>query len=266
MASDAGGIDAALSGLLRQRLGQPGQSIAQSALKNCERDYQTLTGYFGLKQSLQFNIILAPLSEHMDGTGGAYHHSCLATDLYCDVQLTPDIDPDASNALVVAEELEVFQAVQAKGWQCGGSNGEGLSRVLASALYPGVLEGLGYVSAADWLNSRRRNFVWRTLPTDRSGLGNGCAVLFPELPTRATGLGVGQNLPGGRADARWDLQSAYREEGTICRICRAPGEEVPRGQHTDLATDNPFPINGAPAAAGETKGGGPKPAPRSKSK
>ena len=91
-------------------LGQAGQSIAQSALKNCERDYKTLSGYFGLKQSLQFNIILAPLSEQMDGTGGAYHHSCLASDLYCDVQLTPDIDPDASNALVVAEEVEVFRA------------------------------------------------------------------------------------------------------------------------------------------------------------
>src|SRR5947207_11285913 len=51
--------------------------------------------------------------------------------------------------------------------------------------------------------------------------------IVSELPTRATRLGVGQNLPGGRANARWDLQSAYREEGTICRICRAPREEVP---------------------------------------
>jgi len=248
-------------------LGQAGQSIAQSALKNCERDYQTLSGYFGLQQQqLQFNIILAPLSEHMDGTGGAYHHSCLASDLYCDVQLTPDIDPDASNALVVAEEVEVFEAVQAKGWQCGGSNGEGLSRVLASALYPGVLERLGYASAANWLNSRRRNFVGRTLPTDRSGLGNGCAVLFLNYLHVQLGLGWDKICQAAAPRLAGTYKALTGKKAPFAEFAALLEKKFPRGQHTDLATDNPFPINGAPAAAGETKGGGPKPAPRSKSK
>lgn len=245
-------------------LGQAGQSIAQSALKNCERDYKTLTGYFGLKQSLQFNVILAPLSEQMDGTGGAYHHSCLASDLYCDVQLTPDIDPDASNALVVAEEVEVFQAVQAKGWQCGGSNGEGLSRVLATALYPGVLEGLGYVSAVNWLNSRRRNFVWRTLPSDRSGPGNGCAVLFLNYLHVQLGLGWDKICQAAAPTLAGTYKTLTGKKAPFAEFAALLEKKFPRGQHTDLATDNPFPINGAPAAAGQTKGGGPKPAPRSK--
>ena len=247
-------------------LGQGGQSIAQSALKNCERDYQTLTGYFGLKQSLQFNIILAPLSEHMDGTGGAYHHSCLATDLYCDVQLTPDIDPDASNALVVAEEVEVFEAVQAKGWQCGGSNGEGLSRVLASALYPGVLEELGYVSAADWLNSRRPNFVGRTLPSDRSALGNGCAVLFLNYLHVQLGLGWDKICQAAAPTLAGTYKALTGKKAPFAEFAALLEKKFPRGQHTNLATDNPFPINGAPAAASEKEGSGPKPAPRSKSK
>src|SRR5205814_10491581 len=56
-------------------LGQPGQSIAQSALKNCERDYQTPTASSGLKQALQFHIILPLLSHHSDGTAGSYDPS-----------------------------------------------------------------------------------------------------------------------------------------------------------------------------------------------
>ena len=247
-------------------LGPAGQSIAQSALKNCERDYQTLSGYFGLQQALQFNIIIAPLSEQMDGTGGAYHHSCLATDLYCDVQLTPTIDSDVTNALVIAEEVEVFEAVQAKGWQCGGSNGEGLSRVLASALYPGVLEKLGYASAADWLNSRRPNFVGRTLPTDRSGLGNGCAVLFLNYLHVQLGLGWDKICQAAAPRLAGTYKALTGKKAPFAEFAALLEKKFPRGQHTDLATDNPFPINAAPAAAGETKGGGPKPAPRSKSK
>jgi hypothetical protein len=247
-------------------LGPAGQSIAQSALKNCERDYKTLSGYFGLQQELQFNIIIAPLSKHMDGTGGAYHHSCLATDLYCDVQLTPTIDPDVTNALVIAEEVEVFEAVQAKGWQCGGSNGEGLSRVLASALYPGVLEKLGYASAADWLNSRRPNFVGRTLPTDRSGLGNGCAVLFLNYLHVQLGLGWDKICQAAAPRLAGTYKALTGKKAPFAEFAALLEKKFPSGQHTDLATDNPFPINEAPAAAGETKSGGTKPSPRSKSK
>src|SRR5262249_23222727 len=128
-------------------LGQAGDKVAQAVLRNCERDYQTLSGFFGQQQSIQFNIIIAPLSQQMDGTGGAYHHTCQATDLYCDVQLKPTVNPDVTSALAVAEEVEVFSAVQGGKWNCGGSNGEGLSRVLAEELYPNVLENLGYSSA-----------------------------------------------------------------------------------------------------------------------
>jgi len=195
-----------------ERLVPSGASVARGVLKNCERDYQTLAEICMQQGPLQFNIVIAPLSEQMDGTGGAYHHSCLATDLYCDVQLTPTIDPDVTNALMIAEEVEVFQAAQGRGWDCGASNGEGLSRVLAEELYLNVLENLGYSSAASWLNSRRPNLVGRTLPTDRSAAGNGCAVLFlhylhfqlrfsydksPRLQRRRS-LGLTRRSPGRR--------------------------------------------------------------------
>ena len=138
--------------------------------------------------------------------------------------------------------------------------------MLASALYPGVLEGLGYVSAADWLNSRRRNFVWRTLPTDRSGLGNGCAVLFLNYLHVQLGLGWDKICQAAAPTLAGTYKALTGKKAPFAEFAALLEKKFPRGQHTDLATDNPFPINGAPAAGGETKGGDSKPAPRSKSK
>jgi len=224
-------------------LGQSGATIAQAALKNCERDYQKLAQFFAEQKSLHFNIIIAPLSRKMDGTGGAYHHNCLATDLYCDVQLTPQLDPDATNALVIAEEVEVFEAVQAGGWQCGGSNGEGLSRALAEELYPNVLENLGYSSAATWLNSRRPNWVGRTLPTDRSGVGNGCAVLFLNYLHVQLGFAWDKICQAAAPTLAGTYMKLTGRTAPFAEFAALLQKKFPRGQQTGLATDNPFPIS-----------------------
>src|SRR5258708_4094037 len=92
-------------------LQKQGLDVAQAVLQRCEADYARLTGAFGLEPG-HFNIIVAPLSTQHDGTGGAYHHTCLASDLYCDVQFRPEVNAALTSALVVAEEVEVFEAVQ----------------------------------------------------------------------------------------------------------------------------------------------------------
>ncbi len=75
-----------------------------------------------------------------------------------------------------AEIVEVFSAAQGGDWDCGASNGEGLSRVLATELYPAELDG--YTTAADWLDGGRPDDVNQTNPTDQDAVSNGCAVLF----------------------------------------------------------------------------------------
>lgn len=157
-------------------LGPEGSVIANAVQARCESDYQVLCDYFGL-QIPHFNVILSPLSTLMDGTGGAFHSSCKSADLYCDVKMTPTIVPAVSSSLAVAEAVEVFEAVQDKGWDCGASNGEGLSRVLADDLYPGILDD-GYYTAKKWLNSLRGNWVDVTKNSDTDPLANGCACLF----------------------------------------------------------------------------------------
>ena len=184
----------------------------------------------------------------MNGTGGAYHHSCQATDLYCDVQFTPAIDPDVTSALAVAEAVEVFEALQGGGWNCGGSNGEGLSRVLAEAAYPNVLENLGYSSAQFWLNSRRPNIVGRTLPTDRSMIGNGCAVLFLNYLHVQLGFGWDKVCQATTPTLAGTYKTLTGKTAPFPEFAALLEKKFPKGQRTNLATDNPFPINSATAS------------------
>jgi len=233
-------------------LGQPGDKVAQAVLKNCERDYQSLTGFFGQQQSLRFNIVIAPLSRQLNGKGGAYHHTCRATDLYCDVQIQPTVNPDVTSALAVAEEVEVFSAIQGGEWNCGASNGEGLSRVLAEQLYPNVLENLGYSSAQFWLNSRRRNFVGRTLPTDLSMVGNGCAVLFLNYLHGRLGFGWDKICKAASPTLAGTYKILTGKTAPFREFALLLEKKFPKGQRTDLATDNPFPIARANSVAPNT--------------
>src|SRR5579859_2305397 len=155
-------------------LGADGMTIAAAINARCEADFSTLAEYFGVVVS-HFNVVIAPLSASHDGTGGAFHLSCDSADLYCDAKLNP-VAPQFTQALVVAEAVEVFEAKQNGGWGCGASNGEGLSRVLAEELYPGVLDD--FATAPTWLNGQREDWVNLTATTDRSPKANGCAVLF----------------------------------------------------------------------------------------
>jgi hypothetical protein len=201
-----------------------------------------LADFFGQKESLMFNVIIAPLSAQMDGRGGAYHHSCLARDLYCDAQTTPIINADVTNALIVAEAAEVFAAVQGEGWRCGRSNGEGLSRALASELYPKVLETLGYSTARFWLNSRRPNLVRRALPTDTSVIANGCSVLFLNYLHAQLGFTWNQICQAGAPTLAGTYRKLTNNMGAFADFAKLLEKKFPSGKAVDLETDNPFPI------------------------
>jgi hypothetical protein len=239
-------------------LGQSGDRIAQSVLKNCERDYQAISKFFAQQQSLQFSVLVAPLSSQMDGTGGAYHHSCLATDLYCDVQISPTINADVTSALAVAEMVEVFEAMQGGLWNCGASNGEGLSRVLAEESYPGVLEQLGYSSAKAWLNSRRPNWVGRTLPTDQSMVANGCAVTFLNYLHTQLGFDWDKICQAAAPTLALTYNQLTGKTAPFRDFASLVAKKFPEGIPTDLGTDNPFPIDGQSGATHAAEKGNPK--------
>jgi len=214
-------------------LGPDGVQDAQGVLASCETDYAKVAGYFGGLAAGPFNVIL------FTNPGGAYHQTCAATDLFCDARTNP-ADGDYSEFLNIAEFVEVFEAAQAAGWDCGMSNGEGLSRVLATDAYPNELDG--FATASSWLDSNRQNFVDRNDHSDTNPLANGCSVLFlnwlrfqlnftwPQIAgAAAPTLERTYNKLTGKSDG-------FRQFSSLL------DSHFPKGGPSGLTTDNPFPL------------------------
>ena len=225
-------------------LGDAGAALADGVLKNCEADYATLSGFFGAAAAPpSLNVIIA------GGIGGAYHYGCSATDLFCDGVVSPSPDLDHTRMLVIAELVEVFEALQGLGWDCGASNGEGLSRVLATDLYPDALDG--FTTAAVWLDTPDRpDFVNNTDPTDTNFVSTGCAVLFLNwlryqltfqwsdiVASGAQTLGQTYTNLTGQADG-------FEQFSTLLQ------NSYPIGTPSGLTTDNPFPLPASVALRG----------------
>ena len=82
-----------------------------------------------------------PGSGKNDGSGGAYHHGCDFTSggvMYVDATFanTTANPLDLEVSLYIAELSECCMGAQGRGWGCGSSNGEGLSRFLAENSAP----------------------------------------------------------------------------------------------------------------------------------
>jgi len=173
--------------------------------------------------------------------GGAYHYGCLATVIYCDSQSSP-LDPAFTSFLLMAEAVEVFSASQNLGWDCGAGNGEGLSRVLATALYPTEIQKPGLATAGVWLDSNRPNWVNRNANTDQDAVVNGCDVLF--LNYLRYQLGYSWNLIVGAAAPT--LAKTYRtltgKKSAFAPFKSLLDRHFPPGQPSNLMTDNPFPL------------------------
>ena len=214
-------------------LGAEGKQDALGVLATCDKDYTAVSGYFGGIAAGPFNVVL------FSNPGGAYHLSCAGTDLYCDARISP-ADDAYSAFLNVAEFVEVFEAVQARGWDCGKSNGEGLSRVLATDAYPRELDG--FATAASWLDSPRRNFVDHNFNSDTDATANGCSVLFLnwlrfqlDYSWQQIAEAAAPNL--GQTYARLTGKSdGFQQFGALIT------SHFPAGQPSNLTTDNPFPL------------------------
>jgi hypothetical protein len=218
------------------RLGQHGAALAQAILQTCERDYATLQQVFGglTPQNLPFAVQITA-----DSTG-ASHSSCLGTDIA--VGGKSDGNVDFIRSLLVAEADEVFMANFGHGWDCGASNGEGLSRVLANDIYQGV-EPADFISSDVWLNlSPRPNFVDQTEPTDTDYNSIGCAVLFLNWLRFQLNHSWADIVAAGAPT----LAATYRNltgKTTGWKDFQAiVNTQFPVGRQYNLGTDNPFPV------------------------
>ena len=214
-------------------LGPSGKHDADVVLARCESDYAKISGYFGGLSAGPFSVIL------FINPDGARHRSCAATNLYCDAKINP-ARGNHSEFLNVAEFVEVFEAVQAKGWDCQMSNGEGLSRVLAAELYPA--EVAGFATAPSWLDSRRPNYVDRNIDSDTNPVGNGCAVLFLNWLHFQLGHSWRHVVAAGAPTLGKTYSKLTGKTDGYQRFRALLDSRFPPGPPSRLKTDNPFPL------------------------
>lgn len=214
-------------------LGAGGKRDADVVLARCEADYTKISSYFGGLSAGPFSVIL------FSNPKGAHHRNCAATDLYCDAKINPARGTH-SEFLNVAELVEVFEAVQAKGWDCLKSNGEGLSRVLAADIYPAEVGG--FATAKTWLDSRRPNYVDRTVQSDRNPTANGCAVLFLNWLHFQLGHSWRRIVAAGAPTLGKTYTKLTGKTDGYERFRALLDSRFPHGRPARLATDNPFPL------------------------
>jgi hypothetical protein len=227
-----------------------GDAAAQAVLKTAEADYQAVANWFG-------GISLPPGQEGDDQTtprtatpvqvlidqqaGGAYHFGCDATDLY--------IEPTAelANGFMVAELVEVFEAAINNGWQCGNTNGEGLSRVLAGERNAN-LGPLFTQTGQAWWQAGHADYVNSNAADDRDENSNGCATLFLFYLNKQLGFDWRTITTTGGPTLGETYQKLTGKPGTqgfsdfvslLSGIAQGGTLNIP-------ASGNPFPI-GAPA-------------------
>ena len=222
-------------------LGASGAAVADALLATCEQDFATLQGYFGgiTPKSMPFHLIVT------SGSTGASHATCLATALSIGAKSGP---LPFMRSLVIAEEDEVFEANFGHGWNCGYSNGEGLSRVLANDMVPGV-EPQGFVSPPVWLDEPsdmtgvlREDWVNKTDHTDTNYFSIGCSVLFLNWLRFQLKYTWTQIIVAGAATLGQTYKNLTGKNDGWNTFKTLIDAKFPPGKPSHVTTDNPFPL------------------------
>jgi len=233
-------------------LGADGPTIANAVLASCESDYAKLRGYFSgvTPAGLPFTIHLTTDSS------GAGHASCAATDISIGARSAPGVNIPFIRSLLIAEVDEVFEATFGHGWNCGASNGEGLSRVLANGMYPGAEPG-NFVSAPVWLDNGRPDWVNNTEPTDRDYVSIGCSVLFLNWLRYQLHFSWAEIIAAGAPTLSQTYTNLTGRNDALARFANLLQAHFPVGTPSGLTNDNPYPLlsPGSRWSGWESRGG-----------
>lgn len=227
-------------------LGDQGLRMGQLLLGQIQAVMELDDGLFGV-EGLAGNLLLVSLSGQSDGSGGAYHYGCAfdsaqtgASDWYIDyAALANGMDL----GLAQAEISESYMGLQGLGWDCGGSNGEGLSRVLAEQQCGGPTGALkDFQTFPSWQQAGSPDWINMTEPTDQNPVSTGCAVGYLYW-MQSLGYSWADIIQAGCPDG--SLASNYKaltgKEGAWDAFMEAVGQLT-----GPITTDNPWPL--VPAA------------------
>jgi len=216
-----------------------GLAFADAVLANCETDLATLSNLFGgimpAAASLPFQIHLVP------GGGGGSHPTCLSTQISVYISMNSDLQ--SPPAIVVAESGEVFMATQGQGVNCGFSNGEALSRVLPTLLYPTLR--WRWSNGNDWLNSAspsRPDWVSGTNPTDQDFVSIGCGTLFYNYLAYQLNFSWRDIIAAG-APTLAQTAANLGVASPFANFAALLAQYFPANQVAHLVDDDPFPLD-----------------------
>ncbi len=155
--------------------GAAGQAAAMFILANIDALMAFCDATFGLKGQ-GGNVIIAAVNGQTNGDGGAYHYGC---DFASGGTWYEDVSPNTQMVLglVMAEVCESYMGFAGKGWNCGGSGGEGLSRLLAEIASGGPSGALGGFSTGDSYDGTT-DWISKDEGTDQDDNSIGCSILF----------------------------------------------------------------------------------------
>lgn len=217
-----------------------GAALCAALAQTCEADIDFLAAVFNTAAPASWALYVD------SGSFGAYHNTCADTGLH--LAAFDGTNPDLVRMLFVAEADEVLMATAGKGWDCGDSAGEGLSRALATVRYPSQLDG--FATASSWLNSSRQDFVSTSDATDQNYVSTGCATLFINYLVHQLGYNLDEVCQAGGTS----LADTYAKiTGKPASQAFQPfadllASKYPVGQAANLADDDPWPIS-APVPA-----------------
>lgn len=217
-------------------LGKKGDTLARAILHNCERDYAALKKFFGGLTPKRLPFVVQVTA----GSDGASHSTCMGTDIQVGANSGRTVD--VIRSLMVMEADEVFMANFGRGWRCGTSSGEGLSRVLANAIYRGA-QTPDWVTANIWLDLKTRpNWVTRNDSTDGRFSSIGCSVLYLNWLRFQLRYGWREIIAagGGTLSATYLHLTGKRTGWEDFRAFM--NAHFPPGRKYRLRTDNPFPV------------------------
>ena len=216
-------------------LGQAGLSLAQQLLNSVTGPYNDLQTFFGISGSA-VQAVVAPLSGNNDGSGGAYHYGCDFAGggvLYLDATFSnTTVDPlNLLVGLYVAELSECFMGAQGQGWNCGGSNGEGLSRFCAEQETPaGTLSA--FATGPAWAQAGFPDWVTTTEATDQNAVSTGCTVVYLYWM-----VSLGFTIPQIAQAAGATLSANYQ---ALTKKTSAYQDLLAAVQGLTVTSDNPF--------------------------
>lgn len=221
-------------------LGDQGLALADQLLGAVDTPYNDMQSFFGIAGGA-VEVVIAPLSGNNDGSGGAYHYGCdfgSGSVLYLDATFANStVDPlNLEIGLFVAELSESFMGPQGAGWNCGFSNGEGLSRFCAEVeTQPGTLAD--FATGPIWAQAGFPDWVSTTEQTDQDGVSTGCAIVYIYWML-SLGFTIPQIVQAGGAT----LSANYQ---TLTGNTTAYQDLLAAVQGLSITSDNPFGSGGS---------------------